>query len=279
MRFYKISVFFLFFVLIPDSYGENIIKMTYKDGDKKPLIQKEPDNSGAYLDLFTEAAKMIGYKIIVKRLPKKRLHDYLKKGKLDFYPGASFSKKRAKYLYYIENGFNSGEYGITAKNIPEITNVNQLKKLKLTWLLELGSSKIELANRLKLEIYKINFANIEKMQMFVSKRTRSFFYIADKELVDYYLKKTDYKSFEEAGLKVHKNCLGGDKPMYMAFSRKSSLYKEKINPNYKKNKPISISNFPEVIDKNCIAYKLGQALKKMKKSGRTQKIYDKYFSM
>ena len=259
------------------AFGECVLKMTYKDGDKMPLIAKKPDNSGAYFDLFDKAAKKIGCRLSVVRLPKKRLHHKLSKGTLDFYPGASFSKKRAKYLYYIENGFDSGEYGITPLNVPDITSFQQIKEVGLIWLMEHGSSKRELAKEFKIKTQDVRHADIDRArELFRAKRSN--FYVADKELIDYYPKKSGISSLTDAGLKVHKQCCGGDTPMYLGFSRFSPHFKEKANPDYDKSKPMSRSNFPTVVVPGSIAHKLGQALLEMKKAGTSAAIWKKNFA-
>ncbi len=198
--------------------AECVLTMTYKEGDKLPLIAKKPDNSGAYLELFNRAAEAIGCQLEIVRLPKKKLHEKLQRGELDFYPGASFSKSRAQYLYYIENGLQTGEYGITSSTVPDILDYPQVKELGLVWLMELGGSKAEKADALGIRTHAIRFVDIGKIRQFIS-QGRNYFYVADKELVDYYLKREDVGSFEEIGLKVHYDCCGGEYPMYMGFSR------------------------------------------------------------
>ncbi len=269
--------FFVFASATSFSFAGKEIKMVYKEGGKLPLIAKMPDNTGAYMELFSKAAKKIGCTIKVSRMPKKRLHYKLEKGELDFYPGASFSTKRAKYLYYIENGFMTGDYGITSVNTSDIFDYQQIKEFDLTWLMELGSSKLELANEIGTKTQSVYHADIELARKLVT-NGRKIFYIADKELVDYYLKKKGVASFREAGLKVHPNCCEGDMPMHMGFSRLSPLFKEKANPEYDATRKLSPANFPTIVDPECVAAKLGQALKEMKADGETDKIYKKYFS-
>ncbi len=282
MKVYKfiISTLFIFLLFQTGSLAGNVIKMTYKTGGKEPLIGKTPNNSGAYLDLYTTASKMIDVKLKVIRLAKKRLHKKLMKGEVDFYPGASFSIKRSKYLYYIENGFETGEYGVTGLGIPAIKSFSDIKKNKLTWLMELGSSKEEIAKKLKIKTLSVPYMDLDKLQKFITKKGNKFFYIADKELVDYYLKSSGkkFKSFKDAGLEIHKDAAGGLQPMYLGFSQKSKLFSSKPNSNYKKGEKLSPSNFPIVVAEDCVAYNLQETLRKMNKSGETNKIYKKYFS-
>ena len=61
----------LYLSIVPVILADCVLKMAYKEGDKIPLIAKMPDNSGAYFDLFDTAAKKIGCRLEVVRLPKK----------------------------------------------------------------------------------------------------------------------------------------------------------------------------------------------------------------
>ena len=267
---------FMFFAIPSALFADCLLKMGYKEGDKLPLIAKQPDNSGAYLDIFSKAVKSIGCKLKVIRLPKKRLHSKLKSGEIDFYPGASFSEKRATYLYYIENGLTTGQYGITSLNTPEISDFQQVKELDLVWYLELGSSKLELSRSLGARKRIFREVDIEKMRRLISKG-RNVFYVADKELIDYYLKSNGLSALTEIGVKVHRHCCGGDAPMYMGFSRFSAYFSEIANIKYDQSKPLQPRNFPAIVDSDSVAYRLSQALRKMKNSGETAKIYETYF--
>ncbi len=271
--FYKLILLCLVFIInISHVKSECILKMTYKDGDKMPLIAKSPDNRGAYFELFSEASKRINCKLKIVRLPKARLHRYLKDGIVDFYPGASFSQKRAAYLYYFKNGFMTGEYGVTPLHIPKITNYKQVKELKLTWLMELASSKKEKAQEFQIPTQRVPFANLVIVRKMIASG-RQIFYVADKELVDYYPKRDGFKSLRAAGLKLHKKCCGGEYPMYLGFSRFSKHLKEIPNPKFDKQKIISPTNFPTELSSNCVAYKLKKALQSLKNLGITDKIY------
>lgn len=280
MKMKSLLIFFLSLILAfsfsSTAIAACLLKMTYKDGGKKPLIGKNPDNTGAYLDLYWLAAKKIGCELKVVRLPKKRLHIELSKGKLDFYPGASFSKKRAKYLYYGENGFKTGEYGLSPLHVPTINSYGQLKTLNLRWLMEHGGSKIEVAEKLGIRTQKLPYVNIDKVRT-LFRLKRSHFYVADKELIDYYPKKRGITSFKEIGLKVHKNCCGGTRPMYFGFSRFSPHFKEQPNPNFDKTKPLSPDNFPTRLVPGSIVYKFEAAIRQLKKSGKIDEIYRKHF--
>ncbi len=267
----------LLFFVSSLGYADCVIKMTYKEGDKRPLIAKAPDNTGAYLDLFSEAAKRIDCKLRVIRLPKKRLHKMLAKGTLDFYPGASFSQKRAHYLFYIENGFLTGEYGITALQQPPLTSYEDLKSRGLIWVIELNSSKLELAESLGIHFQQRKYLNLDVVHKLILAK-RHIFYVADKELVDYYPTRSGLVSLASGGMKIHKDCCGGDYPMHLGFSRFSKHFKERENPDYDSKIAISPTNFPTELDPQSIAYKFSKALQSLKDSGETEKIHMRYFN-
>lgn len=268
-----VYVFLFCFVIV--AFGEeNVIFMGYKDDAKKPLIGDMDDNSGAYQELFSKAAEMIGYKLHIVRFPKKRLYSMFEKGDLDFYPGASFSEKRSAYMNFLNNGLETKEVLLTRNNMDEITDIS---KVSGTLIADLGGSKsnfnAKYPNILVQEVASIDFE--QALQML--KLNRGDFYIADIEEVDYYQKSKGLKTFNDIGIRVHYNAFGDFIPMYMGFSMKSKQFKAKDNPRYDKSKPLDYENTPKTVSEDCVAYKFHEALMKLKESGETKKIYNKYF--
>jgi hypothetical protein len=80
----------------PDN--KSTIILGYKEGSKPPYIGNKNDNSGAYRELFSKAAEMIGLSLEIVRLPKKRVYHHLKEGDIDFYPSSGFSEKRSQFF-------------------------------------------------------------------------------------------------------------------------------------------------------------------------------------
>jgi len=272
----KLAVFLVAFFCSVPSFANCILTMGYKESAKLPMIKVMGDNSGAYLDLFTIAAKNIGCKLEVVRLPKKRLHKMFAQGKLDFYPGASFSLLREKYLFYIANGFSTAEYGISHSSMPEVTNYRALATKHIIWVQEVGTSKAEVAKALSIETIVLNNINIEKLKHLMLRRQNSFAVI-DKELYEYYLKIHQLDSLQSIGLKVHKKCCSNNQPMYLGFSKFSPHFKSLANPTFNHELIISPKNSRERLTKDSIAYQLSQALEHLEKSGVTGEIYKKYF--
>lgn len=276
MKAIVISLFIvvLGFVLVATA-KDNIIVMGYKDKSKFPLIGEKNDNSGLYKELFEKAAKQMGYKLKIVRLPKKRIHNGFKKGSIDFYPGASFSQKRAEYFYYLPNGLQTKEVLLSLKNHTEIIDIS---KAKGKLIVELGSSKKKWDKKYPgLKIVQMGKLPI-KRAITALKKGRGDFFIGDIEPVDYYKKTSNINKYIDIGIKVHRNAINNEFiAMNLGFSRKSSLFTEELNPNFDSSKQITLENFPTKISKECVAYKLYLELEKLKDSGETQKMYDKYF--
>lgn len=255
------------------------LKMVFKDGDKAPLMNASPDNSGIFEDVFNEAASRINCKLTITRLPKERLHRGLKRGEYDFYPGASFSNKRASYLSYIDNGLETGEYGISSQQLPTLKTWKELAKYpEVIWLMESNSSKNELADIYNIKKQTVNYLNIEKVIEFIKTRPQFlYFYVADKELLDNYLSKHQYQGIEENNLRLHANCCGQLQPMYLAFARRSKKFSSTLNLRYQSQQKLTAENQPTQAEKSSIAYQLSQALKAMQKEGITEQIIQHWY--
>lgn len=267
---------FLVFMSLSSLVAENKeIIMSYKTDHKLPLIGPIGDDSGLYKELFGNAATKIGFDIKIDRSPKKRVHAKLARGINDFYPGASFSTKRAKYLYYLPNGLQTKEVVLTRTGVKEITDLSQLNG---RLLVELGSSKYDLEKKYKtIELVRMREMTMETIVKAL-RGNRADYYIADIEIVDFYKKEHNIKSYKDIGIQIHENAVNKKYiPMYMGFSRKSKLFLETPNPNFDETKPVTIQNFPTIISKDCVAYKFYKALVESKQKGTTQEIYAKYF--
>jgi len=100
--------------------------------------------------------------------------------------------------------------------------------------------------------------------------------MADKEIVDYFPQRAG-KSLEELGLKVHKKCCEGIKPMYLGFSKMSPHYREVKKSAYNDTKPLSPENVPVSVHPESIVYELRQALSDMQKEGLVDEFDQRCF--
>ena len=251
------------------------LRMGFKDGGKQPLMNKAPDNSGAFAEIFSYAAKTIGCELKIERYSKLRVHKLLRLGAVDFYPGASYSAKRSQYLHFAQIGFMSAEYGLTPINIPEITSYQDVKKLNLIWLMELGGSKREIADKLGVQVDQTQNLTIEKLLRYFRTRNANF-YVVDKELVDLFLldKEPDY--LEKVGLKLHVNCCGGSVPMYAGYSKKSHHFANADINEFDFSREGSVLNQTSALKQGSVFHRFSNVLMEMHQQGITQKIYTKH---
>lgn len=273
---FRISVLIVCLVfVVPASANDKTIIMGYKAIAKQPLIGDAEENTGLYQDLFSQAAAMIGYQLKIVRIPKKRLHFELAQGNVDFYPGSSYSQKRADYLYFLPNGLQTKEVLVSLLEQPEITDMSEAKG---TLIVELGSSKLEWD-----QLYpSINIVQLGKLSLGTVikglKARRGDFYIADIEIVDHYKKQHQLNSYADIGIRIHHQAINKQFiPMNMGFSRRSKLFSEQPNSAFDPEKGVTLDNVTTLVEKRSIAYQFYQALEVMRKQGETQKLYEKYF--
>ncbi|NTS77119.1 hypothetical protein HR060_09560 [Catenovulum sp. SM1970] len=276
----KLILIFIFVFYPVSAWSNCTIKMVFKLGDKYPLMNAAPDNSGIFQDLYTEASHRIGCELSITRLPKQRAHQGLEQGRFDFYPAASFSTQRSRYLIYLDNGLTTSEYGISSKGVPTITQLSQLKKVpSLIWLLETNSSKDEVASNLGIAAQKVKYLNIEKVIEFVNKRrSYQYFYVADKEILDSFIAKNDLSNLNTFGLKIHRHCCGQQQPMYMGVSRYSPSIREQLNDDFDPTLNASPQNQVTTVKANSLIEQFYQALSELKKEGVTDTIYKKWYA-
>lgn len=243
------------------------IVMGYRTNERPPLIETAPNNNGLYLDLYSKAAEQIGCTLKIVRAPKKRILQNLREGTIDFYPGFNYTDKRAEYVYYIENGLPGGDIGISHKGLPEITDLKQLHGHSI--VMPIGSP-----NFVK-DIQGIKL--IEKSELTTEKAVN----LINKERVDFYIYNRDtllyhLKTHKPKNIKVHFECCGGEKPLYLGFSMRSRHFNATSNPSYNPDIPQSADNSPiEVSD--GVAKRFKEALHDMKSSHTTKAVYSFYY--
>jgi ABC-type amino acid transport substrate-binding protein len=249
--------------------------MGYKEGNKPPYIGEMHDNSGAYRELFTLAAKKIGFQLKIVRLPKKRIYQQLFQGQIDFYPSSGFSQQREEYLYWFPNGFLSKQALLSTLIDHEITDFSQAQG---TLLAPLGSSAASYAiGNPAIKIQKMGVLPIDKA-ILALQLGRGNFYIYDIDTLDYYLKRKQLISFEKISLKLHPNAIEkAFSSLQSAFSIHSKYFSATTNPNYNDKEDASFHNQKLMPSRDSVAYSFEQALKQLQETGETSKIYNKYF--
>ncbi len=175
---------------------------------------------GIQIELLMKAAKQVGIKLNITRLPSKRVLDNLEKGQSDAALIFSYSDDRAKYAAYpMKNGkpdsarkiYNVGYVVYKQKNSPLKWDGKQFLNLKgvigsiLGWSVSEELSKMGL----KVEEVKNHKQNLEKLKL---GRIEAF--VGPEEVIDYLIKINDYKNIE----KMQKPF--SEKPYFVIFNKK-----------------------------------------------------------
>lgn len=250
------------------SYSQDVITMVYREAEKLPYIHAAPSNEGLYQAVFTEAAKKIGLKFQIKRLPKKRAYFQLENGYADFYPGASFAQEREYFGYFIDNGMTLKGSALLYRGDLNISDVSEIRDYTL--LYNMGGTTsfyeyigVDLASNY---LREVPYLDIEKAIKILQKKQADF-YAYDVTAVNNYLKAHDVKGLKELSVPLE------GKVDHLFFSKRSHFYREKLNPSYDPSKELTINNLPYTLDENSIAYKFQQAIKSMQVSGEIERLY------
>lgn len=277
-RGFLVVCFLLFFPHLAAAEMNSTLTLVYKDAGTSSYMGVAPDSSGLYKDLMTRAAEKIGFKLKIVRGPKKRLYKMLEEGEADLYASAAFRVSRSKFLFYMLNGLyrHKQYYGLTSLNIPMLSNIKDISKYDLSWVVEMGSSSPERAKVYGLKHLEIEDVTVERAVQMLT-RDRPFFFLINKIDVHKYMKEHHLASMCEVGVRLHCCYLDVAAPLYSNFSRNSPYYHEEPNLRYDAKKPLSPENFPFQLVAGSVSYKFQKALREMIDSGEVEALARKYF--
>lgn len=259
----------LFSVLAADEV-KPVIKMGYRTTEKLPYIEEAPNNSGLFRDLYSEAARRIGYELEIVRIPKKRVLMALEKGELDFYPGFSFTEERAEYAFWMINGIKQRDVAISMDTLQELRQFSDVKGLR--YLVALGNPDYFEGEDLSgLKIHTVAELDVGRA-IEMLKLGRVDFYVYEEDTMKFYV-----KSNRITGMKFHNDLIKRFYWMQAGFSRLSPHYKGVNNPDYDSTGEMSRENFPYELVTGSTLDRFRNALKEMADEGYTDSLYRFYF--
>jgi len=80
-----------------------------------------------------------------------------------------------------------------------------VQSLELVWLLERGSSKKEIVQKLRIQTHQVNYVDIEKVLLLFETRGVNF-YVANKAMIDSFTYNRPSYFLEYNGIKLHNRC-------------------------------------------------------------------------
>ena len=246
------------------------LTMGYRTNERPPLIANAPNNSGLYQHFYQRVSEKMGCELRIVRSPKKRILKQLQDGEIDFYPGFSFNAERARYTFYLANGFPGGEVGISLSEFPTITDMSQLEGYTLLQALGGPNHARDLEY---IKTHTLPEMTIGQAIDLLRKR-RGDFYIYNRASLYYYLKVNNIED-----IRIHPHCCNKDKsePIYLGFSRRSPLFAEEDNPDYNLAKELSVDNYPTRLKQGTVVYQMMRVMTEMQVSGETEQIYNQYY--
>ncbi|RZR28705.1 amino acid ABC transporter [Vibrio vulnificus] len=252
------------------SWATTEIIMGYRTTEKMPYIHAEPSDDGFYFELYDEAAKRIGAKLKVVRLPKLRVLLALEAGEIDFYPGFAFDLERAKYAYWVPNGTYQRDVAVTLKGWPLMTQATSLDGF--TQLVALGNPDYLVGRDIsKMNQFTVSELDVGRAMTFL-RRGRADFYVYEEDTLRYYLKTEGLND-----MMIHSQFVDRSTPSWAGFSRNSALFQGQENPAYDPNLPLAWNNMPMELVPGSVIDEFRQALHQMEMEGWTQALYRKYF--
>ena len=249
-----------------------VVTMGYKLESKPPYIFS--DNSGIYADVYGGALKRIGCSLKIKRLPKLRIIEAMKEGKIDFYPTFAFTTERAAYTLFIPSHIDHKNVLVTRSEYPELTSIPQLLALNPVLLKERGGySKLE---GIPAKRFETTATNIDKnIALLVNKRIDAFSY--PYRIITYYMKLHPDVAKK---IRIHKHFFPPEHDVHtLGFSLFSPYCQVEINKSFDPLQPISVHNFPTHAAEGSVVKRFAQSLQEMDENGEIKKIYDQQKSV
>ncbi|XZG71456.1 hypothetical protein ACTSKR_06245 [Chitinibacteraceae bacterium HSL-7] len=255
-------------------WADNVLVMGYPEREKEPFIAEQPDNRGLYHDLFSTAARHLGYRLEVRRASKRRVFEEMSEGTIDFYPG-SLTADRVGVMNWMMNGLIAREVCVTRMSVGELSDLASAPPMRV--LTEQGASKATIDQRFP-QLTPVIFGPKVSLEQALKlmQAGRGELFIIEEAAYRAYLKSHHLKSLASRGARVHLRCLEAPYPMLIGFSRHSRYYAEMPNPTYRADEAISLDNLPYRVDPHSVAGRFAAELMRMKHSGETARIAAHY---
>lgn len=255
-----------------------VLRMVYKDAGKPPYMQKAPDNSGLYADLVGEALRRIGYRLEILRVPKARAYLLLQRGEAELYPALLLNAKRGEFLGFLRNGLvRDEEYlGLTPATIAPLRAISDIRQHGLAWIYDRASATEDDAARAGVAHYPVNNLDLARAIELASMGRPVLYKVVDDDLSDY-LDSHNLKALPPGSVRLHEGLFAPVKaPLYLGFSKASSLYQEEPNPSYNSKKPLAHHNYPVHLVAGSVPDRLDKALESMVRDGTVAALLRKY---
>ena len=244
-----------------------VLVLGYPEREKQPYIADAPSDEGIFKDILSVAAARIGAELRIERLPKKRVFQYMREGRVDLYPGSP-TPDRDAFMAWISLGFQSKNVCLVRADVAPFAHLRDAPPMRLIY--EVGDSRAHLPKRYP-QLQGIAAA----AQMSTDDGVRMLrndygdLFVTQRETYLYYIKNMQLGSLEYLGLRYSEDCLGPARDYVIGVSKRSRHYAEI---------PVADSGHAgglTQIDPGSLIGRLRQALQEMQASGEAQRLVDR----
>ena len=245
----------------------------YPEREKNPFIADAPSNDGIFQDVLRVATERIGAELRIERLPKKRIFQYMREGRVDLYPGSP-TPDRNDVMSWISFGFPAKNVCLVRSDIKPFRHLRDAPALRLIY--EVGDSRANFPDQypqLKGIAAAAQLSTEDAVRML--RNNYGDLFVTQRETYLFYLRTQQLDSLDRFKIRYEEDCTGPGREYVLGVAKKSRHYAGLPNPDYRPGKPISLYNQPSRIDPASLAGRLRDTLLEMQESGEAQRLVDR----
>ena len=250
-----------------------VLVLGYPEREKLPYIADAPSDEGVFKDILRVAAERIGAELRIERLPKKRVFQYMREGRIDLYPGTP-SPDRDEIMAWISLGFQSKNVCLVRADLAPFTHLRDAPSMRLIY--EVGDSRANLPKRYP-QLQGIAAAAQLSTEDGVRMLRNNYgdLFVTQRETYLYYMKLMQLGSLEQLGLRYIEDCLGPARDYVIGVSKRSRHYAEMPIASSAQVPGAGPSGGSMPIDPRSLIGRLRQTLQEMQASGEAQRLVDR----
>lgn len=250
-----------------------VLVLGYPEREKNPFIADAPSNDGIFQDVLKLAAERVGAELRIERLPKKRVFQYMREGKVDLYPGTP-TPERNETMVWISLGFRSKNVCLVRAETPPFKHLREAPPLRLIY--EVGDSRANLPKQypqLKGIAAAAQLSTDDAVRML--RGDYGDLFVTQRETYLFYLRSQQLDSLERFKIRYEEDCTGPGRDYVLGVAKRSRHYAGRPNPDYRPGQPLSLSNQPMQVDPASLMGRLRDALLEMQASGEAQRLVER----
>ena len=245
----------------------------YPEREKNPFIADAPSNDGIFQDVLRVATERIGAELRIERLPKKRIFQYMREGRVDLYPGSP-TPDRNDVMSWISFGFPAKNVCLVRSDTKPFRHLRDAPALRLIY--EVGDSRANFPDQYP-QLKGIAAASQLSTADAVRLLRKNFgdLFVTQRETYLFYLRTQKVDSLEPLGIRYVPDCAGPGRDYLLGVSKASRHYAESALAPSAQGEVSSLPFGVGQIDPQSLIGRLRQALIDMQASGEVQRLIER----